>query len=79
MATINEVQLTLQNLLERTVSQVEIGKALGTGRGNISARIKYKSKIRIELRYGMKTVKSIQTKMINLKCLWNRVKISSRL
>lgn len=48
MATINEVQLTLQNLLERTVSQVEIGKALGTGRGNISARIKYKSKIRIE-------------------------------
>ena len=48
MSTINEVQLALQNLLERTVSQVEIGKALGTGRGNISARIKYKSKIKIE-------------------------------
>lgn len=48
MATINEVQVALQNLLQRTVSQVEIGKALGTGRGNISARIKYKSKIKIE-------------------------------
>lgn len=31
-----------------TVSQVEIGKALGTGRSNISFRLKGKSKIKIE-------------------------------
>lgn len=48
MTTINEIQLGLQNLLERTVSQVEIGKALGTGRANINYRIKYKSKVKIE-------------------------------
>lgn len=48
MATINEIQLALQNLLNRTITQVEISKALGTGRGNISARIKYKSIIKIE-------------------------------
>ncbi len=48
MATINEVQLLLQNLLKKTITQVEMGKALGTGRSNINFRLKGKSKIKIE-------------------------------
>ena len=43
MTAIKEVQLVLQNLLKRIVSQAEIGKALGTGRANISLRIKNNS------------------------------------
>ena len=48
MFTINEIQLHLQNLLKRIVSQAELGKALGTGRSNINLRIKNKSKLKID-------------------------------
>ncbi len=48
MTTINEIQVCLQNLLKRTISQVEISNALNTGRANISLRIKNKSELKIE-------------------------------
>ena len=48
MTTVNEIQLILQNCLKRTVSQTEIGKAIGTGRSNINLRIKNNSEIKKE-------------------------------
>lgn len=48
MTTIKEIQLTLQNLLKKTITQTEIGKALGTGRSNINFRLKNNSKVKIE-------------------------------
>ena len=47
MTAINDVQLILQNMLNRTVPQSEIARALGTGRANISLRIKNKSELQI--------------------------------
>lgn len=40
MPTMTEIQLTIQKKLNRTITQVEIGKALGTGRANINDKIK---------------------------------------
>jgi len=48
MPTITDVQLTLQNLLNRTITQVELGKALGTGRANINDKIKKNRQLRPE-------------------------------
>lgn len=46
MITIIELQSTLQKLKNRRVSFTEIGKALGTGRSNISKRVSEGSKIK---------------------------------
>lgn len=48
MPTITDVQVTLQNLLNRTITQVELGKALGTGRANINDKIKKNRQLRPE-------------------------------
>lgn len=45
MTTVKEVLDELQNLTNTKISQEELGKALGTGRSNISLRIKNESKV----------------------------------
>lgn len=48
MATVKEILDTIQNLTNSKISQEEFGKALGTGRANISLRIKNESKVTYE-------------------------------
>jgi len=47
MPAINDIQAILENLLQKPVPQSEIARALGTGRANISLRIKNRSEIQI--------------------------------
>lgn len=46
--TVEEALIHLQNLTNAKITQEEFGKALGTGRANISQRIKNKSKLTLE-------------------------------
>lgn len=48
MLTVEEALNSLQNLTNAKISQEEFGKALGTGRANISKRIKNKSVLTLE-------------------------------
>lgn len=45
MQTVGQALESLQNLTNVKISQEEFGKALGTGRANISLRIKNKSRL----------------------------------
>ncbi len=45
MTTVGEILDTIQNLTNSKISQEEFGKALGTGRSNISLRIKNESQV----------------------------------
>lgn len=48
MSTITEIQDTLQNLTNTKITQSDIAEALGTGRSNISLRIKNNSQLSFE-------------------------------